>query len=201
MAELQSHNAQSCVTCSPLSDLQEMSCTLLGGHLVSWQPPGFQAQSNEEAGTRSMATENRAVPVETLCFLSNLWPRQWQFLCNPRILSVKNVAVETRQPPPNPHTHTGVRSRPEACLLFGRLTLFIAADNGGKWKYRKQLYPCLAPALTWWERSSPAMLFSVSPLKYLECKDGVSEHAARCSHRLNPRWTWGALVNVAEAFV
>lgn len=46
------------------------------------------------------------------------------------------------------------------CKALGRSSSLIM---GGKWKDRRQLYPCVAPASACRARSSPSVLFSVSP--------------------------------------
>lgn len=61
-------------------------------------------------------------------------------------------------------------------FLFSRLAKRRARPcsliMGGKWKDRRQLYPCVAPASACRARSSPSVLFSRLPLKYLKCKRG-----------------------------
>lgn len=77
---------------------------------------------------------------------------------------------------------------------FVILTFFSAIDNGGgEWKYRKWLYPGMAPvAVTWWGsiHLQPLLLsigsFSPSPLIYSWCGDVVLGHAVCGSHKLTP---------------
>jgi len=117
-----------------------------------WAPrflTSFLAQSNNEAGARSMATKTGQFQLRPSASAWPLTPRMtisaWPWFPRP-----SKMSPERRQKLTRSHSDA----------VFWEAD--FVSDNGGKWKHRKQLSPCMAPAVTWWERSSPAMLFSVS---------------------------------------
>lgn len=154
---------------------------VVGGHLtpcVSWHT----VMKTLEHWARRQKQRSSSWDPLLLC---DLWPDKWQF--DPRFLSGKMCPWDNT----TQHTHT-LHSK-----ALCHLTLFIVTDNGKKWKYRKQLYPCMVPALTWWERSSPAMFFSVSLWNIYNAKMGSWSMQCVVLAGWNHEWTWKALVSVA----